>query len=47
MSILDDEKREAANFIKNYMGNNTTIQSEEGKVTWRPNAKGTRIFRVG
>jgi len=47
MSILDDEKREAANFIKNYMGNNTTIQSEEGKVTWRPNAKGVRIFRVG
>jgi len=47
ISILDDEKREAANFIKNYMGNNTTIQSEEGKVTWRPNNKGTRIFRVG
>jgi predicted phage-related endonuclease len=47
MSILDDEKREAANFIKEYMGNNTIIQSEEGKVTWRPNAKGTRIFRVG
>ena len=47
MSILDDEKREAANFIKNYMGNNTTIQSEEGKITWRPNAKGVRIFRVG
>jgi putative phage-type endonuclease len=47
ISILDDEKREAANFIKDYMGNNTTIQSEEGKVTWRPNTKGTRIFRVG
>lgn len=44
---LDEEKREASNYIKNYMGNNTTIQSEEGKVTWRPNAKGVRIFRVG
>lgn len=44
---LDEEKREASNYIKNYMGNNTTIHSEEGKVTWRPNAKGTRIFRVG
>ena len=47
ISILEDEKREAANFIKDYMGNNTTIQSEEGKVTWRPNAKGVRIFRIG
>jgi putative phage-type endonuclease len=47
IGILEDEKREAANFIKEYMGNNTTIQSEEGKVTWRPNAKGVRIFRVG
>jgi putative phage-type endonuclease len=47
ISILEDEKREAANFIKEYMGNNTIIQSEEGKVTWRPNAKGVRIFRVG
>ena len=47
ISLLDEEKREAANFIKDYMGNNTIIQSEEGKVTWRPNAKGTRIFRVG
>lgn len=47
INILEDEKREAANFIKDYMGNNTTIQSEEGKVTWRPNAKGVRIFRIG
>jgi len=47
INLLEDEKREAANFIKDYMGNNTTIQSEEGKVTWRPNAKGVRIFRVG
>lgn len=44
---LDEEKREASNYIKEYMGNNTTIHSEEGKVTWRPNAKGVRIFRVG
>jgi len=47
INLLEDEKREAANFIKDYMGNNTTILSEEGKVTWRPNAKGVRIFRVG
>ena len=44
---LEDEKREAANFIKNYMGNNMILASDHGKVTWRPNAKGTRIFRVG
>jgi len=47
ISLLEEEKREAANFIKHYMGNNVIIQSDEGKVTWRPNAKGTRIFRVG
>lgn len=44
---LEDEKREAANYIKDFMGNNMILTSDEGKVTWRPNAKGTRIFRVG
>ena len=44
---LDEEKREASNYIKNYMGNNMILASDEGKVTWRPNAKGSRVFRVG
>jgi hypothetical protein len=47
IAILEDEKREAANNIKNYMGNNMILASDEGKVTWRPNTKGSRVFRVG
>ena len=43
---LDEERREAANFIKNHMGNNVILESNVAKVTWRPNAKGTRIFRI-
>ena len=47
ISQLEEQKREASNFIKDFMGNNMILTSDEGKVTWRPNAKGTRIFRVG
>lgn len=43
---LDEERREAANFIKSYMGNNVILNSDLAKVTWRPNAKGTRVFRI-
>ena len=46
ISQLEDEKREHTNMIKTYMGNNTIIDSKIAKVTWRPNQKGTRIFRV-
>ena len=44
---LEEEKREAANYIKNFMGNNMILTSDEGRVTWRPNAKGSRVFRIG
>ena len=43
---LEDQKREHANHIKAYMGNNSIITSEYGKVTWRPNKNGSRVFRI-
>lgn len=46
IALLEEQKREHANFIKDYMGNNMILASDEGKVTWRPNAKGSRVFRI-
>lgn len=46
ISELEDEKREHANMIKTHMGNNSIINSEIAKVTWRPNKNGSRVFRV-
>jgi len=47
IATMEEQKREASNYIKNYMGNNMILASEEGKVTWRPNSKGSRVFRIG
>ena len=46
ISQLEDNKREHANMIKTHMGNNSIINSEVAKVTWRPNKNGTRVFRI-
>ncbi len=46
LTALEEGKREHANFIKTYMGNNSMINSDVAKVTWRPNKNGTRVFRV-
>lgn len=44
--VLEEEKRLHQNYIKDYMGFYTMLNSEVGKVTWRPNKSGTRVFRV-
>jgi putative phage-type endonuclease len=46
ISLLEDTKREHANMIKNHMGNNSIINSDVAKVTWRPNKNGSRVFRI-
>lgn len=46
ISQLEEGKREHANIIKTHMGNNSIINSEVAKVTWRPNKNGTRVFRI-
>ena len=43
---IDDEVRERSNKIKNAMKDFTILDlGANGKVTWRPNAKGVRVFR--
>lgn len=46
ITTLEEEKRHHSNMIKNYMGNYSIINSDLAKVTWRPNKKGTRVFRI-
>jgi putative phage-type endonuclease len=43
---LEEQKRLHQNFIKDYMGYYTMLDSKVGKVTWRPNKSGSRVFRV-
>lgn len=43
---IDDEVRERSNKIKNAMKDFTILDlGVNGRVTWRPNAKGVRVFR--
>lgn len=45
--VVELRQNEAANKLKNFMGEATTIDfGAAGKVTWKPNAKGSRTFRV-
>lgn len=43
---LEDKKIFCQNHIKRYMGDNSILDSEWAKVTWRSNAKGNRVFRI-
>lgn len=47
IKILEDAKRKCANDLKAVMGNYDVMEFEgRGKVTWKPNVKGTRVFNV-
>ena len=46
IAAMEDGKREHANMIKAHMGNYSMINSDVAKVTWRPNKKGSRVFRI-
>jgi len=43
---LEDKKTFCGNHIKRYMENDSILDSEYAKVTWRKNARGNRIFRI-
>lgn len=43
---FEEEQRFCSNHIKNYMGENSILDSDVARVTWRANKKGTRVFRI-
>ena len=43
---FEEEQRFCTNHIKEYMGENTILDSDIARVTWRPNKNGTRVFRL-